>query len=118
MEQKHKTEATPFWRALTVLRSPDLGFLGMSGPEGLRDPCSFLDWGLQALKTVRPAPHTPLPEADLGFGEENSTSQEKPNVRKLSDRNSSAGNGCANLCSNFMRAWHLLLVSAEKPPCP
>ena len=29
-------------------------------------------------------------------------------------RNSGAGNGCAN----FMGAWHFLVLSARKPPCP
>ena len=40
--------------------------------------------------------------------------QEKPHVRNLSARNSGVGNGCAN----FMGAWHILVLSAGKPPCP
>ena len=40
--------------------------------------------------------------------------QKKRDVRKISARNSGAGNGCAN----FMGAWHFLVLSAGKPPCP
>ena len=39
---------------------------------------------------------------------------EKRGVHKISARNSGAGNGCAN----FMGAWHFLVLSAGKPPCP
>ena len=41
-------------------------------------------------------------------------SQKKRGVHKTSARNSGAGNGCAN----FMGAWHFLVFSAGKPPCP
>ena len=40
--------------------------------------------------------------------------QKKRGVHKISARNSGAGNGCANL----MGAWHFLVLSAGKPPCP
>ena len=40
--------------------------------------------------------------------------QKKRGVHKISARNSGAGNGCAN----FMGAWHFLVLSAGKPPCP
>ena len=40
--------------------------------------------------------------------------QKNPHVRNLSARNSGAGNGCAN----FMGAWHFLVLSAGKLPCP
>ena len=39
---------------------------------------------------------------------------EKRGVHKISARNSGAGNGCAK----FMGAWHFLVLSAGKPPCP
>ena len=35
-------------------------------------------------------------------------------VHKISARNSGAGNGC----TNFMGAWHFLVLSAGKPPTP
>ena len=40
--------------------------------------------------------------------------QKKRDVHKISTRNSGAGNGCAD----FMGAWHFLVLSAGKPPCP
>ena len=40
--------------------------------------------------------------------------QKKHDVHIISARNSGVGNGCAN----FMGAWHFLVVSAGKPPCP
>ena len=40
--------------------------------------------------------------------------QKKPHVRKISARNSGTGNGC----TNFVSAWHVLVLSAGKPPCP
>ena len=40
--------------------------------------------------------------------------QKKPRARNFSARNSGAGNGCAN----FMDAWHFLVLSAGKTPCP
>ena len=40
--------------------------------------------------------------------------QKKRGVHKISARNPGAGNGCAN----FMGAWHFLVLSAGKPPCP
>ena len=40
--------------------------------------------------------------------------QKKRDVHKISARNSGAGNGCAD----FMGAWHFLVLSAGKPPCP
>ena len=40
--------------------------------------------------------------------------QKKRDVHKISARNSGAGNGCAS----FMGAWHFLVLSAGKPPCP
>ena len=41
-------------------------------------------------------------------------SQKKRGVHEISARNSGAGNGCAN----FMGAWHFLVLSAGKLPCP
>ena len=38
----------------------------------------------------------------------------KRDVHKISACNSGAGNGRAN----FMGAWHFLVLSAGKPPCP
>ena len=46
--------------------------------------------------------------------DQNITCQKKRGVHKISARNSGAGNGCAN----FMGAWHFLVLSAGKPPCP
>ena len=40
--------------------------------------------------------------------------QKRRGVHKISARNSAPGNGCAN----FMGAWHFLVLSAGKPPCP
>ena len=42
------------------------------------------------------------------------SSQKKRGVQEISARNCGAGNGCAN----FMGAWHFLVLSAGKPPCP
>ena len=40
--------------------------------------------------------------------------QKKPRARNFSARISGAPTGCAN----FMGAWHFLVLSAGKPPCP
>ena len=40
--------------------------------------------------------------------------QKKPDVRDFSARNSGAGNGC----TNFMGAWHFLVLPAGKPAMP
>ena len=33
-------------------------------------------------------------------------------------RNFSARSGAGNGCANFMGAWHFVVLSAGKPPCP
>ena len=43
-----------------------------------------------------------------------SISQKKRDVHKISARNSGAGIGYAI----FLGAWHFLVLSAGKPPCP
>ena len=40
--------------------------------------------------------------------------RKKPDVHKISARYSGAG----NVCANFMGAWHFLVLSDGKPPCP